>query len=747
MVFFLLAVLFIIFFTWLDDLKRKVTYLESEIRKLKGKEEIPPSASPGLLSREGEIKPVPIVAPVSQPVVEAGGLNVTGNHAHTSSVGKPAGWWLKAESVIGERWLVWVGSLVFAGGFAAFLKHAFERGWVDETARILLGFLSGLIFLGLGSLLSRKKYQALSHGLTALGLIIFYLTIFTAYHFYRMLGAGTSFTLFFMVSLGGMFLAVRRNSFPTAFLSTLGAFATPFMLIDPGMTVYYEPKLFSYLLIVNLGVLYAASLKRWRALSFFSFLATVYLFIGWYVGRYDSSADLPLAAGFSVLYFLTFSMVGTLHSILGRGKSGWEDVVPVVLNPAVFFLLLRDMLLYHPAFSPVLPCIPLAMALYHYILAAVVRKANGEDTRLSSALSYTATGLSALPVPMLVKSYWISLAWGCEALAFISMGAAFKRKVLRTGGLAIYVILILRFFLIDSPGLFERTTGSLLFLNREFFAILLTSLTIAGAAFAFSRLKNVETVEKKYSITFRYIFLAGLFWILNAELISFFSSGSWTEGLTWFLTTILWAIFSFFLLVAGFREGNMPLRRAGFLLIIASFFKVVIDALAAAPPYAGLSLFFNVQFLSALAVLIVLVHGAFLYSYDSAPEKGEKDFPVFLWGLFFILLFIELNIQIFSSCDNLWNMEGQKLAASMSCLWIVYGIFLFAAGFIKKIPALRIAALSLFGITLLKIFLVDLVFVGSIYRILLLIGTGTVLISCAYFYRAYRKRLQEHDAG
>ena len=82
------------------------------------------------------------------------------------------------------------------------------------------------------------------------------------------------------------------------------------------------------------------------------------------------------------------------------------------------------MLLYHPAFSPVLPCIPLAMALYHYILAAVVRKANGEDTRLSSALSYTATGLSALPVPMLVKSYWISLAWGCEALAFISMGAA-----------------------------------------------------------------------------------------------------------------------------------------------------------------------------------------------------------------------------------------------------------------------------------------------------------------------------------
>ncbi len=59
---------------------------------------------------------------------------------------------------------------------------------------------------------------------------------------------------------------------------------------------------------------------------------------------------------------------------------------------------------------------------------------------------------------------------------------------------------------------------------------------------------------------------------------------------------------------------------------------------------------------------------------------------------------------------------------------------------IKKIWVLRIAALSLFGITLLKIVSVDIKYVDSFSKMLVLIGTGSILIIGAYFYRRFRQR-------
>jgi len=74
---------------------------------------------------------------------------------------------------------------------------------------------------------------------------------------------------------------------------------------------------------------------------------------------------------------------------------------------------------------------------------------------------------------------------------------------------------------------------------------------------------------------------------------------------------------------------------------------------------------------------------------------------------------------------------------------VLYGFGLLIAGIIKKSLPLRISALSLFGVTLLKIFFVDLQSVGQIYKVLLLLGVGFILLVCAYFYRRYRKRLED----
>ena len=61
-----------------------------------------------------------------------------------------------------------------------------------------------------------------------------------------------------------------------------------------------------------------------------------------------------------------------------------------------------------------------------------------------------------------------------------------------------------------------------------------------------------------------------------------------------------------------------------------------------------------------------------------------------------------------------------------------------AAGLWRKLRALRVAAFVLFGITILKIFLYDLSFLDSLYRIFSFIALGLVLLAVSFAYQRYR---------
>ena len=59
-------------------------------------------------------------------------------------------------------------------------------------------------------------------------------------------------------------------------------------------------------------------------------------------------------------------------------------------------------------------------------------------------------------------------------------------------------------------------------------------------------------------------------------------------------------------------------------------------------------------------------------------------------------------------------------------------------GFWRRIQRLRIAAILLSGVTILKIFIYDLSFLETIYRIFSFIGLGLILLITSYFYQQFR---------
>jgi uncharacterized membrane protein len=75
----------------------------------------------------------------------------------------------------------------------------------------------------------------------------------------------------------------------------------------------------------------------------------------------------------------------------------------------------------------------------------------------------------------------------------------------------------------------------------------------------------------------------------------------------------------------------------------------------------------------------------------------------------------------------------------LSTSWLVVSSILIVIGIWQKIWVMRITAIVLFGIAILKMFLYDLSFLDTVYRIISFIGLGVILLAASFGYQKYKK--------
>ncbi len=75
---------------------------------------------------------------------------------------------------------------------------------------------------------------------------------------------------------------------------------------------------------------------------------------------------------------------------------------------------------------------------------------------------------------------------------------------------------------------------------------------------------------------------------------------------------------------------------------------------------------------------------------------------------------------------------------ALSVLWSIYAAVLAAAGFIRRVAAIRWTALSLFALTVIKVMLVDIAVLQQLYRIIAFLVLGLLLLVVAWgYHRAF----------
>ncbi len=149
-----------------------------------------------------------------------------------------------------------VVSVIFGIGF--FLKYAFDNNLIDEMGRVILGFISGILFIFLGDYL-RKKYQNYGILLMGGGFVILYLAAKFGL-VYSLYGNAMAFIIMTLVTLVAVLFAYKKSSKVVALISLVGGFLVPVLSASGSPN---EMVLFNYILILLLGMFFLVWKRGW----------------------------------------------------------------------------------------------------------------------------------------------------------------------------------------------------------------------------------------------------------------------------------------------------------------------------------------------------------------------------------------------------------------------------------------------------------------------------------------------------
>ena len=687
-------------------------------------------AAPAVTPLAAEPEPAPAWSTVESAVRDAVVEAAAPSPAPQPAPAMPSAAGLNLEQRIGARWTTWVGvvAIIFAASFA--VKLSIENDLIGPRARLGLGLTTGIVLLAAGLALHRRRdLPYLSEGLSGLGLALCYLSLFAGYAYYNLLQVGAAFALMFIVTVLGSGVAVVTERQVTAVLALLGGLLTPVLLarVEPN-----ERGLLGYLVVLDLLVLAIARFRTWRGLNRLAWVGTVLLL--WPVLSRQPEADYPVARLVLLsLLFLLF-LLTPLAREWRQGARGREvDLLIVGGTAAGYFWAVYVTL---EAWRPVLEApVAMALAILYTVLAGLYRRRVSDDEATVAVLMGLACVFLTLAIPLALKGPWITLAWAVEGAVLISVAPRLATPGAAWGGTAALFLAAFHVAALDKWGSASWTPVW----NATFLAHLLSvaDIVLAGQLALRLRPGQMQSLTREG--------LRSTLWVLASLTLSVLlwrePSGLWPAGL---LTIQLLAIGFLSRLVAS-SAFTVAVPLAGLTVLARTLVADDTMARAAADVLGNVYLVMRVLACVALAIAGTCLAGSGTSRY--AGQVGR----VVSGAAGAVLLFVLSQAWTRYQDQPLREARGGgrsglaaeirwKTQVGLSVLWTLYAAVALAWGFIRRSTALRYAALGLFGLVIVKVFIVDLASVKTLYRMLSFLILGVVLLLVGLLYQKASRR-------
>ena len=644
------------------------------------------------------------------------------------------------EDFIGTNLINKIGIAILIIGIGIGTKFAIDKNLISPLVRLILGYLLGSALLFFAYRL-KKNYHNFSAVLCSGSMAILYFMTYAGIAYFNLFGMTVAFSIMVGVTIFTVYQALRYDRQVISIIGLVGAYAIPFLLgDDPEGYVF----LFSYIAIINTGILVISIKKYWKLLFYFAFALTWIIYTAWWAGRdFSELAYFQSAIIFSGIFFLLFYCSFLVNKVINKIEFSFEDIVLIISNAFIFYGM-AYVVIDHEPWRDLLGSFTLINATIHILVWAIIYFRKDRDEKLLKLLAALVITFVTIAIPIEFEGYWITVLWFFEGMILFSIG--------RIKGIQFYEYTSYPVFILGASSLLNDW-GSLYeefgavdyqqvyqsFINTNFLEGILVIIFLIVINYLlyhpnFDYKKRMDQGVKNLSQAYLSgILVLAIYYTFRLEIAIPFNQ-LYSDSIT--------------VPFAGddnslseIRDNNiLNLKTVWILFYSMIFFSFVTIASIVKiknEKIGHLSLIAN-----GIVLLVFLAHGLWVFSELRSsylnPEYPDKFMPgwenimVRYIGLLVFACLLVLSywlerqkfmiaeskiiyLNLFTALSILWilsselfhwldfsgNTSADKLG--LSILWGVFSLVLIIIGIWKKLKYLRISAIILFGITLIKL--------------------------------------------
>ncbi|SOD14461.1 DUF2339 domain-containing protein [Pedobacter xixiisoli] len=671
------------------------------------------------------------------------------------------------EKFIGENLISKIGILILIIGVGIGAKYAIDNQLISPLTRIILGYLVGAGLLAFAIKL-KAKYEKFSAVLVSGAIAIMYFITYAAYDFYSLIPQALAFALMVFFTSFTVVAAIKYNRQVIAHIGLVGAYAVPFLLSDGSGKV---AVLFSYMAIINIGILIISFKKYWKPLFYASFGLTWIIFLSWLFDSYTDKDHFALAILFSSVFFVIFYITNLAYKVSKKEVFGLSDVVLLLLNSFIFYGIGYFILSESKYSAELLGLFTLANAIIHFLVSLVIYKKKLADKNLFYLILALVITFITMAAPVQLDGGWVTIFWTVEAAVLFYLGRV--KKIVIYEKLSFPLIFLAFFSLLQdwstTVNVYEKTI-----LTPIFNVIFLTAV-IFTASFVWILTVNKKETEKAtqwpwmrdistYAIPG--MLLIATYFSLQIEIARHFDNLYQTTKIN--ITPSKKDIY------ADYRYNyNYENLKNAWIYIYTLFFAAILT-FTNIKKIKSTELAVTSLIINMLVILSFLASGLYILSELREtylnPEKyfviGSFNIGIrYLAFVFFALLIVQLYqlqrsglikkdirtmLDYIVYISILWIISSELInilelmradgsyKLGLSILWGIYSLFLIGLGLAKNKKHLRIGAMALFGITLVKLFFYDIAYLSTISKTVVFVSLGVLLLIISFLYNKYK---------
>lgn len=684
------------------------------------------------------------------------------------------------EKFIGENLISKIGIVILVIGVAIGAKYAIDNNLISPLTRIIIGYIFGFGLLGLAVKL-KAKYLNFSAVLLSGAVAIMYFITYFAYSLYGLFSQSAAFVLMTILTVFTVVSAINYSRQIIAHLGLVGAYAIPFLLSDNSGNYAF---LFTYIAIINTGILAISLKKYWKPLFYTSFFFTWVIYYGWFLTIYKGNEHFSLALLFLTVFFLIFYLTFIGYKAISDENLALENVTLILSNSFIFYGIGYAILDNRTGYENNLGLFTVGNAAIHFAFAFTISRLKLFPTDLVYLLTALVITFATISIPVQLDGNFVTLVWTIEAAMLFWIG--------RTKQIALFqyfsfpLMFLASISLLQDWVMLEQSRNFQQIASNQFPLIngnFVTSLLFAasfGFIFYFNKDEQYETVlDENLRKPFGYLIAGiGLFVFYNCfrtEIANHFyylavktaipqtvsrnvvnrtNSDLGLFSVVWQLnyTMLFLSILSFinikWLKSVVLAYANLILN--AFILFIfvtaglyflselrASFLVAIETQYFARNSYNIFIRYISYAFCAALLFACYrYIKQKFLLETVS-PDSLSQAFD---FVLYFSLLVISSS-ELVNQMDIFGYQDSYKLG--LSILWGIYALSLIIIGIYQHKKHLRIGAIALFGLTLAKLFFYDIASLDTISKTVVFVSLGILMLIVSFLYNKYKSLIFE----